>query len=154
MDVYRYTKDQYNNGKISILFSEDFWRKVGRQGRGAIDKANEVYQYSLPHSNSKEESESVIDTNDAVNKFFEGKEDNKTKLIGELQMNEHKLKTHIQRNNVFKERIAKQNRRITDLKKEKNILLNKLNEYEEIFFQWLDASSSKDVPLINAITTG
>ena len=33
-------------------------------------------------------------------------------------------------------------------------LLNKLNEYEEIFFQWLDASSSKDVPLINAITTG
>lgn len=154
MDVYRYTKNQYNNGKISILFSEDFWRKIGRQGREAIDKANEVYQYSLPHSNSKEGSESVIDTNDAVNKFFEGKESNKTKLIGALQINENKLKTYIQRNNVFKERITKRDRRIAELKKEKSTLINKLNEYEEIFFQWLDASSSKDVPLINTITTG
>lgn len=154
MDVYRYTKEQYNAGKIDILFSEDFWRKVGRQGRDAIDKANEIYQYIPSHFHNKEEDENVIDTNDAVNKFFEGKKSNKTKLIGALQMNENKLKTHIQKNSRLKKQINNQNNEIAELKNKNSEFLHKLNEYEEIFFQWLDASSNKEIPLINTITTG
>ncbi len=42
--------------------------KKGRQGREAIDKANEVLEHSV--SSSTQEDEKVVDSIDAVNKFF------------------------------------------------------------------------------------
>ena len=49
--------------------SENFWRKG--EGRDTIDKTNQVMQHHIP--NEVQEDESIINTNDIVNKFFTGK---------------------------------------------------------------------------------
>lgn len=96
MDIYRFSKELYENRESTQQFSEGFWRKQGRQGREAIDKANEVLEHTV--SLSTQEDEKVVDSIDAVNKFFRGKESNKEKLIGAILINENKLKKYIDRN--------------------------------------------------------
>lgn len=152
MDIYRFSKELYENGESTHHFSEDFWRKQGRQGREAIDKKNEVIEHTV--SLSTEEDEKVVDSIDAVNKFFQGKESNKEKLIGAILMNENKLKKYIKRNRKITADLENLEKKITLLEQENQLLNRRLAEYEELFFQWLDASSHEDVPLINIITTG
>lgn len=152
LDIYRFTEELYENGESPHHFSEDFWRKKGRQGRESIDKANEVLEHTI--SLSTQEDEKVVDSIDAVNKFFQGKESNKEKLIGAIIINENKLKKYIENNRKIKTNLANQEKKITLLEQEKQLLKQRLAEYEELFFQWLDASSNVDIPLINLITTG
>ncbi|WP_449622978.1 hypothetical protein [Robertmurraya sp. Marseille-Q9965] len=152
MDIYRYSKELYENGESTLHFSEDFWRKQGRQGREAIDKANEVLEHTV--SLSTQEDEKVVDSIDAVNKFFQGKESNKEKLIGSIIINENKLKKYIEKNRKIIAELANQEKKVTLLQRENDLLKQRLAEYEELFFQWLDASSHEDIPLINIITTG
>ena len=54
---------------------ESFWRKG--EGRDTIDKTNQVMQHHIP--NEVQEDESIINTNDIVNKFFTGKTSDKIK---------------------------------------------------------------------------
>ncbi|MGG0412272.1 hypothetical protein [Peribacillus simplex] len=152
MNLYRFSKELYEKGETSHHFSEDFWRKTGRQGKEAIDRANEVLEHTV--SLSKQEDEKVVDSIDAINKFFQGKEANKEKLNGALLINETKLKKYIQRNKKITTDLVNRDKKITLLNEENQILRQRLTEYEELFFQWLDASSHEDTPLINIITTG
>ncbi len=153
LDVYRYSVQLYEQKLIPYKLSEDFWRKSGRQGREAIDKANEIYDYS-PLPNDETNTEKIIDSVDAIDKFFEGSNSNKEKLRGALLINENKLKKYIQKNGLLIERLNKQEHTVNDLKLKNKELQERLVEYEEIFFKWLDASSNKNVPLINLVTTG
>lgn len=153
MEVFRHSKKMYENGSCEYLFSEDFWRKVGRQGREAIDKANKVYEYS---SNNLEKTSriKIVDTVDAVNKLFDGTSQGKEKLIRALIMNENKLKKIIKTNDDLNSKLEIQKDLNDDLKKDVKALKFKLDEYEDLFFKWLDASSNDEVPLINLIRTG
>ncbi|MFJ7969890.1 hypothetical protein [Psychrobacillus sp. NPDC096389] len=152
LDIYRFSKELYENGESTYHFSEDFWRKKGRQGRDSIDKSNEVLEHTV--SLSMQEDEKVVDSIDAVNKFFQGKESNKEKLIGAILINENKLKKYIQRNRKLTADLSNQDKKAALLEQENQHLKQRLTEYEELFFQWLDASSHEDTPLINIITTG
>jgi hypothetical protein len=152
MDIYRFSEKMYEKGESTYQFSEDFWRKTGRQGREAIDKANEVFEHTV--SLSTQEDEKVVDSIDAVNKFFQGKESNKEKLIGAIIINENKLKKYIQKNRKLTADLANRDKKVTLLEQESQHLKQRLTEYEVLFFQWLDASSHEDIPLINIITTG
>jgi hypothetical protein len=152
MDIYRFAMELYNHEKIPFKLSEDFWRKVGRQGRESIDRANEVYEHSIILSD--EEDEKIIDSTDAINKFFEGKNSNKEKLIGAVKINETKLKKYIYKNKKITNELSKKNLIISELKKEKALLEGKNKEYENLFFEWLDSSSNQNIPIVNLITTG
>ncbi|MCM3023640.1 hypothetical protein [Heyndrickxia ginsengihumi] len=152
LDIYRFSEELYKKGESLHHFSEDFWRKKGRQGRETIDKANEVLEHTV--SLSTQEDEKVVDSIDAVNKFFQGKESNKEKLIGAIVINENKLKKYIAKNRKITGELANQEKKVTILEQENLLLNQRLAEYEELFFQWLDASSHEDIPLINIITTG
>ncbi|MDW7615163.1 hypothetical protein SC499_10615 [Peribacillus simplex] len=152
MNLYRFSKELYEKGETSHQFSEDFWRKAGRQGKVAIDSANEVLEHTV--SLYKQADEKVIDSIDAINKFFQGKEANKEKLIGALLINESKLKKYIQRNKKLTTDLESRDKKNILLNEENQILKQRLTEYEELFFQWLDASSHEDTPLVNIITTG
>ncbi|MDI3091476.1 hypothetical protein QJ133_10075 [Priestia megaterium] len=152
MNVYRFALNLYETGQIPYKLSDDFWRKTGRQGRNTIDKTNEIYEYSVPYSES--EDDKVIDSEDAINKFFEGKESNKDKLLGAVQINEKKLKRYIHKTKDLSKRLSNKDKKLSELKIENQLLKEKLNKYEEYFFQWLDASIDPDTPLINLITTG
>ena len=69
-------------------------------------------------------------------------------------MNENKLKKYIKRNRKTTADLENLEKKVALLKQENQLLNKRLAEYEELFFQWLDASSHEDVPLINIITTG
>lgn len=153
MDVFRHSKKMYEHGLCEHLFSEDFWRKPGRQGREAIDQANKIYEYSS--SNLEETSKiKIVDTVDAVNKLFDGTSKSKEKLIGALIMNENKLKEMVKSSDDLKSKLVFQNELNSELKRDIKALKSRLEEYEDLFFQWLDASSDARVPLVNLIRTG
>ncbi|MBE1556293.1 hypothetical protein [Sporosarcina limicola] len=153
MDVFRHSKKMHELGSCEYLFSEDFWRKSGRQGREAIDQANKVYEYSSDNS-QKTSRIKIVDTVDAVNKLFDGTSKNKEKLIGALIMNENKLKEIIKSNDDLQLKLEAQNEVTIELKQDINALKSRLEEYEVLFFQWLDASSDDNVPLVNLVRTG
>src|SRR5699024_7150018 len=153
MEIFRHSKKMYENGLCEHVFSEDFWRKPGRQGREAIDQANKVYEYS-PNVLEKSNAINIVDTVDAVNKLFEGTSNNKEKLIGALVMNENKLKKIIKNNEDLKLKLEAQKEANNSLEQDVRALKSKLEQYEELFFQWLDASSDDRVPLLNLIRTG
>lgn len=119
MDIYRFSKELYENGESPHHFSEDFWRKIGRQGREAIDKANEVLEHTV--SLFEQEDEKVVDSIDAVNKFFQGKEGNKEKLIGALLINENKLKKYILRNTKMTTDLANRDKKGNTLIEDLNL---------------------------------
>lgn len=153
LDVFRHSKKMHELGTCEHLFSEDFWRKSGRQGREAIDQANKVYEYSSNNS-QKTSGIKIVDTEDAVNKLFDGTSKNKEKLIGALIMNENKLKEIIKRNDDLQLKLEAHNEVTIELKQDINALKSRLEEYEVLFFQWLDASSDDNVPLVNLVRTG
>lgn len=153
LDVYRYSVQLFELNSIPYKLSEDFWRKLGRQGRETIDKANEIYEYS-PLSNDETDTEKIMDTIDAIDKFFEGSKSKKEKLQGAMLINENNLKRYIQKKQLLIQQLNKQENTINDLKRKNKKLQERLDEYEELFFKWLDASSNKNVPLLNLVTTG
>ncbi|MDY0409017.1 hypothetical protein [Paracerasibacillus soli] len=152
MEIYRFSKELYKIDKSNLLLSEISGEKKGRQGRKTIDKANEVLEHTV--SLSIQEDEKVVDSIDAINKFFQGTESNKDKLIGAIIINENKLKKYIQKNKKIIADHNNKEKRVHFLEQENRFLKQRLAEYEELFFQWIDASSHEDVPLINVITTG
>ena len=68
-------------------------------------------------------------------------------------MNENKLKGIIKRNDDLKSKLGVQNELNSDLKQGMKALKSRLEEYEALFFRWLDASSDDNVPLVNLIRT-
>ncbi|MGY1423407.1 hypothetical protein [Bacillus cereus] len=152
MDIYRFSLELYKRGDIEIKFSEDFWRKEGRQGRVAIDSTNQVYEYTL-NINHKED-EKIIDTEQVVEKLYTGNSKNKEVLKRILKVNESKLKMCLERNRKLEMRIKSKEYEVQELKKNITTLNNKLEIFENIMFMWLDASVDPDVDLINLITTG
>ncbi|EEM73503.1 MULTISPECIES: hypothetical protein [Bacillus cereus group] len=152
MDVYRFSLELYRKGDIEIKFSEDFWRKEGRQGRIAIDSANQVYEYTS-NINHKE-NEKIIDTEQVVEKFYTGNSKNKEILKRALKVNESKLKVCLETNRKLEIKIKDKEYKMQELKRKITTLNNKLETFENIMFMWLDASVDPDVDLINLITTG
>jgi hypothetical protein len=150
MDVYRFSKELFENGEIEYDLGEFFWRKG--EGRTAIDKTNQVMQHSI--SNGVQEDESLVDTKSTVNKFFTGKKTDKEKLIGALKINEVKLQQYIkkcqkQEKELFEVKVA------LEKEKEKSSKYKAdTDSYQETLFQWMELSMSKDIPLTNLLTIG
>lgn len=150
MDVYRFSKELFENGEIEYEIGEFFWRKG--EGRTAIDKANQVMQHSI--SNEVQEDESFVDTKSAVSKFFTGKKADKDKLIGALKINEVKLQQYIKKCQKLEKELLEAKIAL-EKEKEKSIKhKDDADSYQETLFQWMELSMSKDIPLTNLLTTG
>ena len=148
-EVYRYAKRLYENGEIPYQLSEDYWRRDGRQGKVAIDKANSAYE-ALLCSNKTSRTDIYVDTEECVNKFFTGKPSDKKRLIEALMLNEKKAKDcneFLRKNDALKDTIEA-------LTGEKKALEALVKQYQTILFSWFNASIKSDVPLINLLTTG
>ncbi|WP_242315114.1 hypothetical protein [Bacillus cereus group sp. BfR-BA-01355] len=152
MDIYRFYLELYKRGDIEIKFSEDFWRKEGRQGRIAIDSANQVYKYTLNINYT--ESEKVIDTEQVIEKFYKGNSRNKEALKRTLKTNESKLRTCLDRNKKLEKKMKTKEYEVHELKSKITKLNSRLEAFENIMFMWLDASVDPNEDLVNLITTG
>jgi hypothetical protein len=151
MDVFHFSNELFRKKEINYEISEFFWRKG--EGRNLIDKANEVITHSISSTNENLD-ETVIDTEDAVNKFYSGKKQDKEKLIGVLKINEQKLKQYIKRNSRTERQLSESKDQVRILKEKNDNLNQQLIEYENKLFEWLELSNSKNIPLFNLLTTG
>lgn len=150
MDVFRFSTELFEKKEIQYNISEFFWRKG--DGKVLIDKANQIFTHSLPSNENFDEI--VIDTEDAVNKFFNGNKQDKYKLIGSLKMNEQKLKHYIKQYVRCDKQLAESKEEVKILKENIKDLNQKVTAYENQLFQWLELSNNKNIPLINLLTTG
>jgi hypothetical protein len=150
MDVYRFSQEQFEKGEISCSIGEFYWRKG--EGRLAIDKANQVIMHTV--TNSFNEDEVFVDTEDAINKFFKGSKADRVKLTGALKMNETKLQKYIQRTKKLEKELFEVRQELVKEKEQCKSWQATASNYQEKMFQWMELSMSKDVPLINLLTTG
>lgn len=148
-EVYRYTKQLYEIGEIPYQFSEDYWRRDGRQGKETIDKKNKVYESTIVNKKTSK-SDIYVDTEECVNKFFNGKPSDKKRLIEALKINEKKAKDY----NDLLEKIDALKSTIEALNEDKKLLEGLNKQYQTVLFSWFNASLKSDVPLINLLTTG
>ncbi|MEB1808989.1 MAG: hypothetical protein LPK26_17160 [Bacillaceae bacterium] len=148
-EVYRFSKKLYEKGEISYKLSEDFWRREDRQGRKAIDRANKAYETTITN-NKTTVTDTFVDTEECVNKYFTGKPSDKKRLTQALKLNEKKAKDsnkHLSKIEDLKQEIANQKDKIKELEA-------LIEQQENVLFSWFNASHKSDVPLINLITTG
>lgn len=134
---------------IKGTLSEDYWRKIGRQGRELVDRVNDVETMPLVgDSNSViDESETFTNTADTVNKLFTGSEKNKKLLIDSLRINEVKARNFYKKNKRLYQDLNIEREKMQVWKK-------KANRLQTILFQIMEYSASKNFPIENLINTG
>lgn len=152
MEIFHYSNELFENNEIDSELTEYFWRKG--LGRNLIDKTNEILEHKVPSGHLAEDEERIIDTRDAIEKHFKGKEFHKTKLIGLLKMNENKLGKYITENSRIKSKLNKYEDELERNKETIKQLRNQVNQYEQLMFMWLEASVDDKVPLTNLLTSG
>ncbi|WP_050180980.1 hypothetical protein [Domibacillus robiginosus] len=150
MDMYRFSKELFNNKEIDHNIGEFFWRKG--EGRTAIDKANQVMKHDI--LSEIEEDESLVNTKDTVNKFFTGKKSDKEKLIGALKINEIKLQQYIKKCKRLEKELIEVRELLKKEKSKSSQYKDNANSYQETLFQWMELSMSKEIPLTNLLTVG
>jgi hypothetical protein len=143
MDVFRFSQELFKSGELSYDIGEFYWRKG--EGRDAIDRTNKVIAHSNP--DSFVEDETFMNTEDTVNKFFSGNKSDKQKLIGALKINEIKLQKFIKKTRNLENELY-------EIKHQAEVWKQKVDQYEDRMFQWMELSVNKDVPLKNLLSTG
>lgn len=149
--VFLFAKQLYQSEQIPYELSEDFWRKPERQGTQIIDELNKIMFTTTKSDNDNFE---VISTSDIINQYSTDTSSIKKRIITSLKVNEYGYRNLIKK---YKKILNKEKQYQDEIKmwKEKyEDALSKSRIYEEVLFQWANASSSRDIKLINTITTG
>ncbi|MBD8071280.1 hypothetical protein [Bacillus sp. PS06] len=152
MEVYRFSVELYNNNEIEYKLSEDYWRKPNRQGTVTIAKFNQVLEHTV--ESGTDEIERIIDTQDAINKHFTGKQEDKNKLISLLKMNESKAKRYMNKNKVLQTKVRNLEVSLAEQKDKTQEWKGVAENLEQVLFALMDYSVDSDVPLVNMMTTG
>lgn len=146
-----YAAELYEEKECDVLLREHFWKKG--YGREVIDAKNKVISTIIPDSTHSDRNV-VVDTADAIEKFFTGKSTDKKKLLLSLKRNEVNLLRLHRHNTELEKRLERKEEQIAQLKEKNNALTESIAKMEAMFFAWLDASSNNKTPLIDLITTG
>lgn len=150
-DVFLFSQQMYLNKEHTYLLSEDFWRKVDRQGRDLIDHFNQERMALTKTSNDKH---IIVPTKDVVNEFSTDSISIQKKIINKLKVNEYGYKSLIKQYTDLKEKEVSYLNTIKQLQLANKEIKEKNDVYEQVLLQWAHISSKKDLPLINTITTG
>jgi len=150
MEVYRYSQHLFEKGEIPLNIGEFFWRKG--EGRAAVDKTNQILTHTV--TNSFIEDEDFVDTEDAINKFFNGNKTDKKKLIGALKMNETKLQKYIQKSKKLEKELFETRQDLVIKIEQSKSLQENVSKLQERMFQWMELSMNKKLPLTNLMTVG
>jgi hypothetical protein len=148
LEMHRFSEELFINGKISIKFSEDFWRKPGRQGKDIIDKTNQLYLSTVV--SKKENAEQIISTEEVLNKIDFSSHKNKKEIITMLKINEYQAKKYIELIKKY-DYLQSENEQLRE-KLEESAKRNGI--YQKIIFSWMSASYASSNQIINMIDTG
>ncbi|KGR75082.1 hypothetical protein [Ureibacillus sinduriensis] len=148
LEVFRFNKELYEEGRVKSSMSDDFWRKKGRLGKIKIDEANEIFRHKLDTSeDSKILMPSVSDV------IYKNNGDIET-LLNELIPIEKELFNSIQREHKFKKVNKKLEEQMVKLKQTNRTLNKRVEILEDTLFKIFRFSSYENVPIINFLEIG
>ncbi|MEJ9126363.1 hypothetical protein P4I92_22100 [Bacillus cereus] len=150
--VYPYCLKLYEDKEIDFKLSEDFWRKPDRQGTLLLKKINAVVEEEVEVD--ERDIVSVVNTEDAINKLYDGKESNKKKLVDMLRLNEVKLKKYIEECRRLNNKINKLEGDFEKKRNEAQEWKDKFEELQRTMFLLMEYSESKNFPIVNILNTG
>jgi hypothetical protein len=128
MEIFKFTEELFNQGRIPSLPSYEFWKKKDRLGRKLIDQRNRIDTVKLTNSEGKEIT--IPNVTDLVEK----KHKNKEELIEALIPLENHLRNSINREKNLKEKVEKLETEISDIKLSKKELLCEKEELQNLVF--------------------
>lgn len=150
--VYPYCLELYEDKKINFKLSEDYWRKPGRQGTELLKKVNKVAIDDIKVD--EDDIVSIVDTEDAINKLYDGKESNRKKLLDTLKLNEVKLRRYIKECKRLNKKLNTLEDELTTKKQDVQEWKNKAEELQRQLFLIMEYSESKNFPIVNILNTG
>lgn len=118
MEMFKFTEELYNQGRIPSLPSYEFWKKKDRLGRQLIEQRNRIDTVKLTNSEGKEIT--IPNVTDLVEK----KHKNKEELLEALVPLENHLRNSINREINLKEKVASLEVEISNIKLSKKELLS------------------------------
>lgn len=152
--IYEYACRLYKDGQLDSSITElsiDFWRKKERQGRTLVDEVNRL---NLLQTQNKTAEFVTVSTKNIVDQYSNDKPAIKKKLITNLQVNEYGYLS-------LQEKYKKQQKKLEAIEDQYKISKEKIQVLKEqnntlvrVMMQWANISNSKDIDLINTISTG
>ncbi|WP_107937922.1 hypothetical protein [Ureibacillus chungkukjangi] len=154
--IYEFACKLYNSGQLDDSITEElsiyYWRTKDRQGRVLVDEVNRLNL--LQTNNFKETEFTMVSTKSIVEQYSFDKPAIKKKLVAQLLINEkgysslqEKYKGQKKKIETFESENKMLNDQIRILKEQNNILV-------KVMMQWANISSSRDIEIVNTITTG
>ncbi|BCC18524.1 TPA: hypothetical protein ACLE2C_003579 [Bacillus paranthracis] len=150
--VHPYCLGLYEEKKINFKLSEDYWRKPGRQGTELLTKVNRVVIDQVEVD--KHDIVNVVNTEDAINKLYDGKRENKKKLLDTLKLNEVKLKKYINECKRLENKVDMLGKDLILKKQDAQEWKNKAEELQRQLFLIMEYSASENFPIVNILNTG
>jgi len=149
--IHEYSLSQFDLGKIEFELSYDYWRKEKRKGRILVDKVNKQRSYLR-----KSESDyiEIASTKDVIERLSNDSPAVKKMIINQLKINEKGFTNLTTKYKKLKDKEERLLTEVESLKKQLEILKENNGIYQNVLFQWADISSSRDINIINTITTG
>lgn len=146
LDMYRFNKEKFEQGEVSYVAGEDFWRKENRLGKEMIDQANMVFSHKLADSSGDEVTvPSVVDT---INKCYNQRDELIEKLLPLERLALKKIETEkkLKAQLIEAENKQKEARKeIEDIKKQKDIL-------QDFVLKMFRYGASKETPIVDFLT--
>jgi hypothetical protein len=129
MEMFKFTEELYNQGRIPSLPSYEFWKKKDRLGRQLIEQRNRIDTVKLTNSEGKEIT--IPNVTDLVEKKHKSKEE----LLEALVPLENHLRNSINREINLKEKVASLEVEISNIKLSKKELLSEKEELQNLVFE-------------------
>jgi hypothetical protein len=149
-DIFDYAKEMLESSKFPYETTYDFWKREGRVGRELVDEYNKIKTKQIVSTDKRQID--IVDVYDVLNKLVSDekmKEQLGKYLIPlERQVRDfaEQLENKDKKMNVLEEEIKK-------LKKDKEILKQKINSVQDLNFK-LFLYSNSDNEIVNLINTG
>lgn len=150
--VHPYCLELYEEKKIDFKLSEDYWRKTGRQGTELLKRVNKIVIDQVEVD--EHDDVNVVNTEDAINKLYNGKKENKKKLLDTLKLNEVKLKKYINECKRLENKVDMLEKDLILKKQDAQEWKNKAEELQRQLFLIMEYSASENFPIVNILNTG
>ncbi len=146
LDIFRFNKEKFEQGEVSYVAGEDFWRKENRLGKEMVDQANMVFSHKLADSNGNEVTvPSVVDT---INKCYNQRDE----LIEKLLPLERLALKKIEAEKKLKVQLIEAGNRHKEARKEIEELKKQKDEIQDLVLKMFRYGSLKETPIVDFLT--
>lgn len=149
-DISDYAKEMFESNMFPYDTSYDFWKREGRIGRELVDEYNKVKTKQIVSTDKRQID--IVDVYDVLNKLVSD-EKTKEQLSKYLIPLEKQVRDFAEQLENKDKKMSELEDKIKKLKKDKEILKQKIDSIQDLNFK-LFLYSNSDNELVNLINTG